>query len=330
MAHIDYHVNNLSKDVKKTMLSRVLVSLMILLTVLPLVIVGDYGIFCIVLFIVGVSGHEILHVVKTKYQLDASIYIVTYFALFLPFIITPLLNNLYGNYPLYDLVHGFTSFNFLFISVVIILICNLALTILNKKFNLDLAFYLICLELLIVLGCLSVLYLRYLPLLNTLNSNNIDIYDGSISLVDRFFTSTILLLYIAAGAIFNDIFAYFTGVLFGKHKMCPKISPKKTWEGVAGGLVSVLVAALAAYLWLPHEMVLTSILLDKAGFAAGLLMILVLVAVSVSGDLFESSLKRQAGVKDSGRLLPGHGGFYDRLDSSLAVLPTAAAMLMIV
>ena len=76
MAHIDYHLNNLSKDVKKTMLSRVLVSLMILLTVLPLVIVGDYGIFCIVLFIVGVSGHEILHVVKNKYQLDASIYIV--------------------------------------------------------------------------------------------------------------------------------------------------------------------------------------------------------------------------------------------------------------
>ena len=96
MAHIDYHVNNLSKDIKKTVLSRVLVSLMILLTVLPLVIVGDYGIFCIVLFIVGVSGHEILHVVKNKYQLDASIYIVTYFALFLPFIIIPLYNVLNG------------------------------------------------------------------------------------------------------------------------------------------------------------------------------------------------------------------------------------------
>ncbi len=127
-----------------------------------------------------------------------------------------------------------------------------------------------------------------------------------------------------------DACAYFAGRLFGKNRMAPAISPKKTWEGVAGGLVSVFVVALAAYQWLPHDMVLTSILIDKAGFAAGLLMLLVLVAVSVAGDLFESSLKRQAGVKDSGRLLPGHGGFYDRLDSSLAVFPTAAAMLMIV
>lgn len=127
-----------------------------------------------------------------------------------------------------------------------------------------------------------------------------------------------------------DACAYFAGRLFGKNRMAPAISPKKTWEGAAGGLASVLLAALAAYAWLPHDAVLTSVLLDKAGFVAGLLMILVLVAVSIAGDLFESSLKRQAGVKDSGRLLPGHGGFYDRLDSSLAVLPTAAAMLMIV
>lgn len=127
-----------------------------------------------------------------------------------------------------------------------------------------------------------------------------------------------------------DACAYFAGRLFGRRRMSPAISPKKTWEGVAGGLASVYVAALAAYAFLPHELVLTSILLDKAGFAAGLLMIFVLTAVSVAGDLFESALKRQADVKDSGRLLPGHGGFYDRLDSSLAVLPTAAAMLMIV
>lgn len=127
-----------------------------------------------------------------------------------------------------------------------------------------------------------------------------------------------------------DACAYFAGRLWGKRRMAPAISPKKSWEGALGGLVSVVAVTLAAYAWLPHEMVATSLILDKAGWVAGFLMIVVLVAVSIAGDLFESSLKRQAGVKDSGRLLPGHGGFYDRLDSSLAVLPTAAAMLLII
>lgn len=127
-----------------------------------------------------------------------------------------------------------------------------------------------------------------------------------------------------------DACAYFAGRLWGKRRMAPAISPKKSWEGALGGLVSVVAVTLAAYAWLPHEMVATSLILDKAGWVAGALMIVVLVAVSIAGDLFESSLKRQAGVKDSGRLLPGHGGFYDRLDSSLAVLPTAAAMLLII
>ncbi len=127
-----------------------------------------------------------------------------------------------------------------------------------------------------------------------------------------------------------DACAYFAGRLWGKRRMAPAISPKKSWEGALGGLVSVVAVTLAAYVWLPHEMVATSLILDKAGWVAGSLMIVVLVAVSIAGDLFESSLKRQAGVKDSGRLLPGHGGFYDRLDSSLAVLPTAAAMLLII
>ena len=127
-----------------------------------------------------------------------------------------------------------------------------------------------------------------------------------------------------------DACAYFAGRLWGKRRMAPAISPKKSWEGALGGLVSVVAVTLAAYAWLPHEMVATSLILDKAGWVAGSLMIVVLVAVSIAGDLFESSLKRQAGVKDSGRLLPGHGGFYDRLDSSLAVLPTAAAMLLII
>lgn len=126
-----------------------------------------------------------------------------------------------------------------------------------------------------------------------------------------------------------DICAYFAGRFLGKHKMAPAISPKKTWEGAAGAFVSVVVCALAAWVWLPHEMVFSSRLMQKAGFVAGILIVLLLVAVSISGDLFESSLKRHAGIKDSGKLLPGHGGFYDRLDSALAVFPCATAALLV-
>lgn len=126
-----------------------------------------------------------------------------------------------------------------------------------------------------------------------------------------------------------DIFAYFFGIAFGKHKMAPAISPKKSWEGAAGAYGCAFLAAFLAWFYLPHEMVLTSRLLTAVGPFAGTLMILILVSVSIAGDLFESDLKRQAGVKDSGKLLPGHGGFYDRLDSAIAVFPVATTLLLI-
>lgn len=87
--------------------------------------------------------------------------------------------------------------------------------------------------------------------------------------------------------------------------------------------------AIIAAETLPHDMIFTSVVLDKMGYVAGFAAVLLLVAVSIAGDLFESAVKRQAGVKDSSNLLPGHGGFFDRFDSSLAVFPTAAALLAV-
>jgi phosphatidate cytidylyltransferase len=109
-----------------------------------------------------------------------------------------------------------------------------------------------------------------------------------------------------------DSGAYFTGSKIGKRKLAPSISPGKTWEGVAGGLVTA--------------MVLSAIALPLLGLAwsklpALALLTAVTAAVSVVGDLFESVMKRQAGMKDSGDLFPGHGGMMDRIDSLLAALP---------
>jgi phosphatidate cytidylyltransferase len=111
-----------------------------------------------------------------------------------------------------------------------------------------------------------------------------------------------------------DIGAYFAGRRFGHRKLAPAVSPGKTWEGVAGGaglalLVGTAVLALLGALrpvWLP--------------------VLALLIAVSILGDLFESVLKRHQGVKDSGSLLPGHGGVLDRVDSLIAVLPFFALL----
>jgi len=113
-----------------------------------------------------------------------------------------------------------------------------------------------------------------------------------------------------------DIGAYFAGRRFGRRKLAPAVSPGKTWEGAAGG------AALA--------LLITAGLLVAAGAwqPAWLPVIGVLVVVSVFGDLFESVLKRHQGVKDSGGLLPGHGGALDRVDSLLAALPFFALALL--
>jgi phosphatidate cytidylyltransferase len=121
-----------------------------------------------------------------------------------------------------------------------------------------------------------------------------------------------------------DISAYFVGRTFGKHKLAPTISPGKTWEGVAGAVVGVLIygGSVLSFFPLAEELPIAVPLL-------GVLLIL-LTAVSVMGDLFESLLKRQAGIKDSSGLLPGHGGVLDRIDALTSTLPLAALILYFV
>lgn len=116
-----------------------------------------------------------------------------------------------------------------------------------------------------------------------------------------------------------DSTAYFVGRIFGRRKLWPRISPKKTWEGVAGGVVGAIGAGLLLGGWLLELAIWQSILLG------------LLVAVAAPfGDLAESLFKRRANVKDSSQLIPGHGGVLDRLDSLLFVFPAVTYFAMIV
>ena len=140
-------------------------------------------------------------------------------------------------------------------------------------------------------------------------------------------TSPWLLLAVAALVWVADIAAYFAGKRFGRHKLAPAVSPGKTWEGVAGALVGVMIyGAVLAWIANVHATPLTTLFDDGAAVPV-ILAMLALTGVSVVGDLFESWMKRGAGLKDSSRLLPGHGGILDRIDALTSTLPVAALAL---
>ena len=115
-----------------------------------------------------------------------------------------------------------------------------------------------------------------------------------------------------------DSFAYYTGRAFGRRRLAPVVSPKKTWEGSVGGLVGATLVGAAAGAWW---------VLPELGPGRGALAAALASTAGQIGDLVESLWKRGAGVKDSGVFLPGHGGFYDRIDSLLYAGPVLAAMV---
>ncbi|MCI1679284.1 MAG: phosphatidate cytidylyltransferase [Ewingella americana] len=128
------------------------------------------------------------------------------------------------------------------------------------------------------------------------------------------------LLYVMLLVWGADSGAYLFGKLFGKHKLAPKVSPGKTWEGVIGGLVT---SALISWLfgrYAPLNVVPVTLLVCSV----------IAALASVLGDLTESMFKREAGIKDSGNLIPGHGGILDRIDSLTAAVPVFACLMLLV
>jgi phosphatidate cytidylyltransferase len=125
---------------------------------------------------------------------------------------------------------------------------------------------------------------------------------------DGIFTGILIGLFAIIWA--SDVFAYLTGSMFGKHKLFERLSPKKTWEGSFGGLIFAMIAAYILSLFY-HQLTIVE----------WIILAFIIVVTGTLGDLSESFLKRQAGVKDSGTILPGHGGMLDRFDATLFAVP---------
>lgn len=153
--------------------------------------------------------------------------------------------------------------------------------------------------------CASVFTLAWVPLLGS--------FAVLLQQQDRGIILVLLAVLVPVG---NDTGGYIAGVLFGRHPMAPRISPKKSWEGLVGSLIGGVAVAVA----------ITALLLGLPWWIGAVIGV-VLVVVSTCGDLAQSLLKRDLGIKDMGDILPGHGGMLDRLDSVLLAAPTTYILL---
>ncbi|MDF3035499.1 MAG: hypothetical protein K0S28_773 [Paucimonas sp.] len=152
-------------------------------------------------------------------------------------------------------------------------------------------------------------------------SYGICIFGFFLALLTAYRHSALYLLSAMAVIWIADIGAYFSGKAFGKHKLAPSISPGKSWEGAIGGGLCVLAASGFAVSQPSMIDTFPTHLLLRTGWFGAAAVLVIIVAASISGDLFESQLKRRVGVKDSSTLLPGHGGVLDRIDALIPAMP---------
>ncbi len=159
---------------------------------------------------------------------------------------------------------------------------------------------------------------------------SVAIFGCFVAIVALFQHSPSFLLSSMAVVWIADVGAYFSGRAFGKRKLAMTISPGKSWEGAIGGAIAVVLLSVLAIILAPQTPWLADTFMHALyqhwGWPITILLLLVISAASVVGDLIESQLKRRVGMKDSSNLLPGHGGVLDRIDALLPVLPLIALM----
>ena len=322
-----FQPNELSNDTVTSMRTRIIAGLTAIAIVLPFLIFGDWPFFAFITFVLVIAIIEIIRCAKTKYS--KVLYIV---AIILGVLIVYW--NIFQDIPKV-LNHSWTgiydSYNRLSVSLTIMfvgIVLSAMTVIIDKNFTIVDACFIFTTVVLIALGIESLLFLRFFPVYQYHESlaqtgqtvSYINGYDNA--------ESCLFLVYMALGACLNDAFAYFVGVFFGKHKMNPRISPKKTWEGFFGGVVltSIFLSGFAFIMAAVDggSHALLKGLLDIEHWYHIIILSTLIPLVSVLGDLVFSSIKRHYQIKDFSNLIPGHGGILDRLDSIIFAAITVA------
>ena len=312
--------NEISAETKVSLKKRVITGLIMAAIAFPCLILGNWLFFGFIVVVTGLAAYELVHITKIEGKLKIAIYVIVITMMLF------LINYIFfkDNWELIKNGEQVTAWTFvnknfenielssmLIIITAIIFFC---ISFATEKMTIFYVFYFITMLIVISLGIQSFLYLRFSPFLAWELADPSYVNQASFP----YFESLLLVLYLMIGVMMNDIGAYFVGILFGKHKMNPRISPKKTWEGFIGGIVisAVFSITFALVLALVKKPILPRFALDTQFYWIPLISIAMPLAGDI-GDFVFSAIKRNEGIKDFSNLLPGHGGILDRIDSLL-------------
>ena len=325
--------NELSSSAKKSMLTRIISAVVGLAIVVPAIFLGDWIYFGVITIALAIACYEVLGCTNKRTILTVAVYfifvaLIAYWPIFKAIVPSP---ESTGAPEILSI--GFL-YKMIYLPITVVIFGSFLvffLTVVYKDFTILDACYLIAMAIIVGLGFQCLFYLRYFP-------NN---YPSVPNLADWKFTvdntikPSLLLIFVIFSTFMTDTGAYFVGVFFGKNKMNERISPKKTWEGFAGGiLISFILSSslgliLSAVGWPIYDTDIVSFGLHDRWYLILILSALIPLFATL-GDFVFSSIKRYWGIKDYGKLIPGHGGVLDRLDSIIfAVIITSIFIHMI-
>ena len=300
-------MNKLSDDSKKSMGERIITSVVLLVLCVPCLLFGNWFFASLSLVASFFACHEFINAPKNKsYNIFLHIFIhmVTYSFIYWVLIKSNL--NAYGwVISKWSFATGFSTLNVSIIGIAIGFLTLFFMTLNHTKFNISDATYLCTMMVFIGLSIQSALFLRFYPAF---------LQGGSQGIFD--IQNSTLFIYVVIGNFLSDVGAYFFGLLFGRNKMNTRISPKKTWEGFIGGvLTSAIVSFAFAFILAKAGKPLLKDILDAKHFYNIIIISLIMPVTANLGDFIFSSIKRNYEIKDFGTILKGHGGVLDRLDS---------------
>lgn len=319
-------VNTPPEGYKSSLKSRVLVALVLLAIILPSIVIGGWLFFFVIMAFLLIAIAEVIRAPRKHY--NWTVYAFTY-AIVLSYVYWMFFKENMAEYLLdkenfvFSLENYYQKFEISIFGIAASLFVYCFEGIVDKNFTYADVAYFVLMTLLIGIGFQAIYFLRFFSTSIAFKEiySSVGWASGNFnaSLVTnplfRFLGSTELLVFIALGPIFNDIFAYFGGIYFGKHKLNERVSPKKTWEGFYFGWIGgfVIVFGFGMAMALAGIPVLPFLTVDKWYWI--LLIALVNPLFADIGDLTFSLIKRYYEIKDYGSILRGHGGILDRVDS---------------